>query len=326
MRFGTPRSSPETAGRHLVAEVPTARIGDRVGPARASLSGRRFASTEALYVLNESGRLCGLVRLADLLALPEEAALKDVMRSEPPSVRPETDQERVASLAVWHRIGAVPVVDSGGVFLGVVPPEALLEVLRREHVEDLHRLAGIRREAAHARHALEEPPVRRVKDRLPWLMLGMLGSALATFVVARFERELEAQVALAFFVPGIVYLADAIGTQTETVVVRGLSLSQAPLRVLLRDEAGAGLLIGSVFGALAFLGVALAFGDVRLAAAVALAVLVAGGMATTIGLLFPWLLYRLGKDPAFGSGPVATIVQDVLSLLIYFVFGSWLLA
>jgi magnesium transporter len=156
-------------------------------------------------------------------------------------------------------------------------------------------------------------------------MFGLLGSALATFVVSRFEQELEAQVALAFFVPGIVYLADAIGTQTETVVVRGLSLSRAPLRVLLRDEAGAGLIIGFAFGALAFLGVVLAFGDLRLAAAVALAVLVAGGMATTVGLLFPWLLHRMGQDPAFGSGPVATIVQDVLSLLIYFAFGSWLL-
>jgi magnesium transporter len=143
--------------------------------------------------------------------------------------------------------------------------------------------------------------------------------------MARFEHLLKARLAVAFFIPGIVYLADAIGTQTEAIAVRGLSLSRASLRDLLTGELRTGLLIGTVLGALSFPAVFLAFGDGWLALAVALALLTAGTTATTIGLLFPWVLAYAGKDPALGSGPVATIIQDVLSLLIYFMLVRFLL-
>jgi magnesium transporter len=162
-------------------------------------------------------------------------------------------------------------------------------------------------------------------DRLPWLLLGLAGSVIATIVVAFFERQLQSRVAIAFFIPGIVYLADAIGTQTEAIAVRGLSLSHAPIRNLVLGELRTGLLIGVVLGALSFPAIWLVLGDPRLALSVALALLIAGAMATAIGLLLPWLLSRIGRDPAFGSGPIATIVQDVLSLVIYFAVASLLL-
>ncbi|GET37779.1 magnesium transporter [Microseira wollei] len=191
--------------------------------------------------------------------------------------------------------------------------------VRREHIEDLDRLAGIQRENTHAHHALEAAPTRRAGDRLPWLLVGLVGSILATFVVSRFEQVLATRVFVSFFVPGIVYLADAIGTQTEAIVVRGLSFNHSSLQKLLTGEIWTGLLIGLALGGLSFPLVLAAFGNLKLASAVALAILTAGGIATTVGLLFPWLLFRAGKDPAFGSGPVATIIQDVLSLLIYFI-------
>jgi magnesium transporter len=216
-------------------------------------------------------------------------------------------------------------VDDGGRLLGVVPALAIIDVLRREHIEDLHRLAGIVRESNHALDALEEPPVRRLRHRLPWLIVGLAGSILATAVVTQFEAALNERVALAFFIPAIVYLADAIGTQTETIMVRGLSLGLPPFGRLLAGEIGTGLLIGLVLGGLAIPAVLLGFGDAWLALTVGIAILVAGTIATSVGLVFPWLLARFGADPAFGSGPVATIVQDVLSLLTYFVVASVLL-
>jgi magnesium transporter len=235
------------------------------------------------------------------------------------------DQEHIASHAIRHGMTAVPVTDDKDKLLGVVPPRVLLEVLRHEHIEDIHRIAGIRRETAQAVNAIEAPPVRRARDRLPWLLIGLAGSMLATFVVAAFERALESRVALAFFIPGIVYLADAIGTQTEAIAVRGLSLSHVPIRRLVAGEIRTGLLLGFTLGALSFPATWAIFGDARLAASVSIALLAAGTVATTIGLLLPWTLARLGRDPAFGSGPIATIVQDVLSLLIYFTVASLLL-
>jgi len=102
------------------------------------------------------------------------------------------------------------------------------------------------------------------------------------------------------------------------VAVRGLSLSHAGLARLIGGELRTGLLIGLVLGALTFPAVWLAFGDWQLALAVTVALFAAGGVSTSIGLLLPWLLQKLGTDPAYGSGPLATIIQDVLSLLIYF--------
>jgi magnesium transporter len=277
---------------------------------------------DIVCVLDQDEHLLGVITLADLLALPREARMADAARSRYPRVRSDTDQERVASLALHHAVSAIPVVDVKGRLLGIVPPAALLAILRREHVEDIHRFAGITRETQLAREAIEAPPLRRLRHRLPWLMLGLLGSVLATFIVARFEAVLELNPAIAFFVPGLVYLADAIGTQTEAVAVRGLSLSHARPSVLVAGELRTGLLIGLVLAGLTLPGVWLAFDDIRLALAVASALLVAGGIATTVGLLLPWLLGRLGSDPAYGSGPLATIIQDLLSLLIYFLVVS----
>jgi magnesium transporter len=306
----------ETAAGHLVTRVPTADPDARAGEVRESLARGPFDCADAVCLVDAEGRYRGMVPLPRLLGAPAgervgELALPDA------AVRPGDDQEHVASVAVRHGVAAVPVTD-GGRFLGVVPPLALLRILRREHVEDLHRLAGIRRESEHARSALEGPPVRRVHDRLPWLLVGLAGSVLSALVVAGFAAALSAKVAVAYFLPAIVYLADAIGTQTEAIAVRGLLFARRPGWRLVAGELRTGLLIGGVLGTLLFPIAFLLTADARLAAAVALTVVAAGGVATTVGLGFPLLLSRLGKDPAFGSGPVATIVQDILSIAIYF--------
>ena len=212
----------------------------------------------------------------------------------------------------------MPVVDDAGKLVGVVDGATLLRILREEHVEDLHRLAGITRETRRAREAIDAPPLRRARHRLPWLFVGLAGSMVATLVMSRFESALAAQPAIAFFVPALVYLADAIGTQSEAVAVRGLSLSHASLARLVGGEVRTGLLIGAALAAAALPLVWLFVGDLRLALAVAAALAGAGAVACGIGLLLPWLLGTLRIDPAYGAGPLATIVQDVLTLLIYF--------
>lgn len=319
------RHAAETAAHHLRARVPKASSETRAGEVLASLQGKAFDATELVCIVDDDGQLRGSIPLGQVIALSPDELLGEHALPPTLAVRPDEDQERIASIALQHGLEAVPVVDANGYLLGIVPPAALLAILRREHVEDLHRLAGIYREGTLARSAMHAPPARRARDRLPWLLVGLIGSALATLVMSRFEHALQAQVAIAFFVPGLVYLADAIGTQTETVTVRGLSLSHASLARLLGPEVRTGLLIGSVLGLLVFFGVWAAFADLRLATAVATAVVFAGAVATSIGLILPWTLARLGSDPALGSGPLATVIQDVLSLLIYFGVVSALL-
>jgi magnesium transporter len=311
-----PAFAAETAHFHLETRIPTASPDDTAASLIALLAGGDYAIADPAYLLDARGAPCGIVPLPRLLDAPASAPLATLALPCPPAVRLGTDQEDVASHAIAHGVSAVPVVDREGCWQGVVPPLALLEVLRHEHVEDMHRFAGIAHDAEVASRAIEEPPVRRARHRLPWLLAGLGGSVLTALVMQRFEGALQANVAVAFFIPAIVYLADAVGTQSEAIAVRGLSMSRKPLLAVLGGELRTGVLIGLVLSLL---------GDPWLAAAVAVALFAASGMATVIGFTLPWLLARTGADPAFGSGPLATILQDLFSLLIYFSTVTWML-
>ena len=308
----------ESAGERMVTRVPIARINDTVEKARWALSDQSFECVDPICVVDAAGRLAGTVPLVVLFAAPPEKTLGQLLIDPAPTATPDVDQERIASLALHHGVNAIAITDNDGKFLGVVPATALIGILRHEHVEDLHRLAGISRETDLARHAIEAPPARRVRDRLPWLAAGLAGSVAATGVMAGFEHALQERIALAFFVPGLVYLADAVGTQTEAIAVRGLSLSHVGIGTLLRGEIRTGLLIGLVLGMAAFGATLAVYSDFRLALAVSLSLLCAATLAAGLGLAFPWLLQAMGKDPAYGSGPIATVTQDILTLLIYF--------
>jgi magnesium transporter len=308
----------ESARCHIALRVPTAKATDIVSSVLPALNGKTFDSTDTIYILDDNERLQGLVTLPHLLTAGRELTLNEIMITDPPAAGPEDDQEYVASMAIRRGVTSVPVVDSEKRFLGAVPSNSIFQILRREHIEDMNRLVGIMNGNNRAINALEASPIKRLKSRLPWLLIGLFGSMVATFVVSKFEHILESRVSIAFFIPAIVYLADAVGTQTETVAVRGLSLTHTPIVKLLTGEFMTGLLIGLSLSLLIFPFAYLIFADINLAFAVSVAVLAAGTLATTIGLLFPWLLSKLGVDPALGSGPVATIIQDVLSLLIYF--------
>ncbi len=314
----TPAPASETAAQHAGLHPVRVRSSDTAQAVRQQIRQQGRSDWELACVIGDDGCLLGTLTAAELLTLPDDAALGGAVKPGQPRVASDIDQEKMASMALHHGVAAMPVVDADGRLVGVVASTTMMDILRREHVEDLHRLAGITRESADARNALEEAPLRRARHRLPWLVVGLGGSMVATFIVARFESTLTAKPELAFFVPGLVYLADAIGTQSEAVAVRGLSLSHVGIGRLVGNELRTGLMIGVVLALLAFPMIWLVFGEVRLAAAVTLALAGASVVASTLGLVLPWLLARTGADPAYGSGPLAPIVQDVLSLLIYF--------
>lgn len=313
-----PLSRPQTAWDHLSQRVPVLHRQEPVHAALARLVAHALDSVETLYIVDGNRRLQGLVALRDLLAAPADGLMEQLMRPVPAVALAELDQEEVAGLAVRHGLDAVPVVDRQGRLLGVVPARALIAILRSEHIEDLNLMAGLQHDSLRSLRAMTEPPLQRARERLPWLLVGLLGSGMATWVVSRSQTLLSERVAVAFFMPAIVYLADAIGTQSEAIAVRGFSINHVPLRRAVVGEIQTGFLIGLILGAISWPAVWWAYGDGPLALAVALAIFMAGGMATSIGILLPWALERLAMDPAFGSGPVATVIQDVLSLLIYF--------
>jgi magnesium transporter len=279
------------------------------------LVGRRYESASHIVVC-EGDRFRGVMTVEDVLAAPDDATEESVMDPRAPVVAPGTDQEVAAWHAVRHQESALSVVDGDGRFIGIIPPHRLIEVLLSEHEEDLSRLGGFLRDTSTARRTSEEPAQRRFRHRFPWLMVGLAGAMLAADVVGTFEAQLQINILFAFFVPGIVYLADAVGTQTETIVVRGLSLG-VPIRKMVSRELLAGLAIGAALAMIAGPLVWWRWGDSDVAFAVGLSVFAACSTATVAAMALPWLFEKIGFDPAFGSGPLATVVQDLLSIWIY---------
>lgn len=315
----------EQVSAYLVRAVPTARAEETVGDVLGGLSGARFDSVHSVCIVGEDDRFVGVVPLVDLYAASADTPMSLLLQDGPPFVQPDVDREFAASLAIREGLAVVPVVDAEGRFMGVFPPGAIMAVLREEHFEDLHHLSGVLHSSDAARLALQAPPLRRARYRLPWLMIGLFGSLVAASVVAEFEEVLRSQIAVAFFIPAIVYLADAVGTQSETVAVRGLSLTDVGIRHLLVGEISAGAFIGLVLSLSVAAFAAIALGELELALTVGVSVFAACTLAASVGLYLPWCFTKAGWDPALASGPIATIIQDVLSLLIYFTAASLIL-
>lgn len=270
------------------------------------------------------GRLTGLIGMAALFRAEPETTLAQLAQPPAVVVDSETSAERAAWIASHQEAEAVAVVDDAGRFIGLVPVYRLTGLLVHEHEVDLARMGGFMRGSIRARTASEEPVLRRVWHRAPWLLVGLLGAVVAAQIVSSFEAELEGQLALAFFLPGIVYMADAVGTQTETLVIRGLSID-VPVSRIFRLEILTGAVVGIILS-ISILPFAFVITDnTHVSAVVAISLFAATSIASMVAMTLPWFISRLNFDPAFGSGPLATVVQDLLSILIYFAVAMALL-
>jgi magnesium transporter len=289
---------------------------ETVGGFLARARGDPSAAPAWVAVCRED-RLVGLVAAGRILTADPQARLADLTEPAPITAQASSSLERTAWLAAHRGADVVAVEDEDGRFAGLIPTARFLPLLVHEHELDLANLGGFLRNTSVARTASEEPLLRRVLHRSPWLLIGLLGAVAAAQIVSSFESELERTVALAFFLPGIVYMADAVGTQTETLVIRGLSVGVS-IRSIFRLEAITGAVVGLILSAAIYPFAFLMTGEANLALVVAISLMAASTCATLVAMALPVLMTRYRVDPAFGSGPLATVVQDLLSILVYF--------
>ena len=309
------RGERHLIGARGVAAVPIVSAEARVSDALASLQQAKFAYSGHIVAVDGQSRMVGATAVERLLREPGDTLLESVVDTVP-NVAADTPEEAAATDAAHRRSPVIGIRGHDGGFLGLVPPETLLAILAAEHEEDVARFGGYLARSAQVRSALEESLVRRLWHRLPWLLLGLLGAMASAVLTASFEAQLAQVVAVAFFVPAVVYLADAVGTQTEALVIRGISQG-VRLRRVLWTESATGAVIGFVLAVLFFPFAVVIGGSVTLGAAVGLALFFGAATATAVALTLPYLFARWGKDPAFGSGPLATVVQDLLSITLY---------
>ena len=279
-----------------------------------------------LYTLDDEGRLTGVISLRDLVTTPGETMLKDIMSKQIHVVRPETDQEEVARIVSQYNFLAVPVVDSEDRLLGIVTVDDVVDIIREEATEDFLQMVG----AGKDREILLKSSWENARMRLPWLFASWVGGILAAFIIGVFDNVLQSTIALAAFIPVIMGMGGNIGTQSSTIIVRGLATGRVSIEnsiKILFKEIRVGLMLGILYGLLLGVFAVFKFLDVSpmLGIVVGTSICISMIIAATIGSLVPLVLNRFEIDPAVATGPFVTTSIDILGVACYFLIAIYLL-
>jgi len=276
-----------------------------------------------LYAVDEYGRLVGVCSLRQLVVEPPEKPLSEFMTRDVFSVRTDMDQEEVARIVARYDILAVPVVDEQHKLVGIVTVDDVIDIIREEATEDILKMAGAGEEFVETKSVLKSTRIR-----LPWLFASCLGGIMAFFIINRFEMSLHKFGYLAAFIPVIMGMGGNIGTQSSTIVVRGLAMGRHSIRDMwsvVFKELSVGFILGMTYGMLIGLVAHLRFSLPMLAISVGLAVLSSMSVAALVGSLVPMLFARMNIDPAVATGPFVTTSIDIISVYFYFQIATLLL-
>ena len=276
-----------------------------------------------LYVVDEYGKLVGVSSLRQLVVVSPETPLKEFMTTDVFSVQTDMDQEEVARLVARYDILAVPVIDGSNRLMGIVTVDDVIDILRKEATEDILKMAGAGEEFVETKTILKSTRIR-----LPWLFASCLGGIFAFFIIGQFESSLSKIAYLAAFIPVIMGMGGNIGTQSSTIVVRGLATGRIHARdiwTVVYKELSIGLILGLVYGLLIGSVAQFRYNMEALALSVALAVLCSMSIAALVGSLVPMGFARINIDPAVATGPLVTTAIDIISVFFYFLIATTLL-
>lgn len=312
---------PESAGRLMTAKIPLTDSDATIADVEKMLFGKtkELETINYIYIVDKSKKLKGVISVKEVFCLPKTTLVSQIMTKDLVLVRPHTDQEKVALLALQHNLKTIPVVDKENHFLGVVPSDVILNILHNENIEDVLRFAGVGKLKDPAVGIIKAPAVVHFRKRLPWLILGLLGGIAAAFIVGFFEDALRVQLILAAFIPAVVYMADAVGAQTQIIFIRSLALDHnLDLKKYIRREVKVNLALALVLGIIISSISLLWWQSSLLGAILGISIFVTVLTAMAVAIFLPWLFSKIKYDPAIASGPFATVIRDILSLLIYF--------
>lgn len=285
-----------------------------------------FETINYIYVLDDAQKLVGAISVREVFRVPKNTFVKDVMEKDLVTIHPQAHQESAAKLAIKHNLKSIPVVDTDGKFLGIVPSDTILNILHEEHIEDFLHSAGIHRTKNPVQELENASAFSSFKKRLPWLVFGLLGGILAAFVLNSFDHIFSEMIALAAFIPAVVYMADAVGSQTQTVFIRSLALdSGLDVRKYIWREIRIGIILAFVFGIIMTVIPSFWASQNLLGPILGISFFATIMIAVVVAVFLPWLFYKLKFDPAVASGPFATAVRDIISVASYVSIASVIL-
>ena len=318
----------ESVGRLMTPEYVAIRPEWTIGKALEHLRkfGKDAETVNLVYVVDEEGKLIDDIRLRKLILADPSEAVASIMDSYFVSLSAYDDREFAAKQMQKYDRVALPVTDSEGVLLGIVTVDDMIDVVEEEATEDIQKMAAV--------EALDEPYMNTgfwpmIKKRGGWLSLLFLGETLTTTAMGYFEHEIRSALVLMLFVPLIISSGGNSGSQAASLVIRAMALEEIHLRDwwrVMRREIFSGLTLGAILGAIGMLQILLwpnrdaRYGEHFLLVGWTLSISLIGVVmwGTIVGSMLPFILRRLGFDPAVSSAPFVATLVDVTGLIIYF--------
>jgi magnesium transporter len=287
-----------------------------------------------IFVVDHEQRLEGVVSFRELFSAPSDRTVLDIMHADVVTAHEHMDQEALGRLFATHRFLAIPVVDDERRVKGIVTLDDIVDVVQEEATEDIQKIGGM--------EALAEPYLRigmgrMIRKRAGWLSALFLGEMLTATAMGYFEEDIARAVVLALFVPLIISSGGNSGSQATTLVIRAMALGEVKLRDwwrVIRRECFAGLSLGAILGAIGMLRILVwqaafaVYGPHYLLVALTVGASLVGVVlwGTLAGSTLPFILRRLGFDPASASAPFVATLVDVSGLVIYFSTATLILS
>ncbi len=325
-----------TAGRmmnpHVFALPETTTAGEAVAALQRS-AGQDTEVVFYLYVVDRDGHLIGVTSLRRLLLVPASTPIRQIMVTDVLRIAQDDDEQEAARLVASYNLLAIPVVDSQNKLVGTITVDDVIDVIDDKTTQDIQKIGGL--------EALDEPYTQTpfgtlVKKRARWLIVLFIGEMLTATAMAHYEEEIASAVVLALFVPLIISSGGNSGSQAASLMIRALAVGELTLRdwwQVMRREVLSGLALGGILGIIGFGRVAVwghvfnTYGDHWLLVAVTVGLSLVGVVlwGTVSGSMLPFIMKRVGADPATSSAPFVATLVDVTGLVIYFSVAALIL-
>ncbi|TVR74363.1 MAG: magnesium transporter [Sphaerobacteraceae bacterium] len=338
-RFLIEMEPVEAAELRQLLSYPPDTAGGRMTPAFIAISpdlradqavvALRQLSEEAetiyyVYVTDEQDHLIGVLSLRHLVLSPPNTPVRNVMVTDIVTVRVDADQEEAARVLTDNDLLALPVVNHDGKLEGIITADDIADILEQEATEDFQRVAGV----VPLQQSLRDVSAWVLyKNRIRWLVILVFVNVFSGAAIASFEETIETVVALVFFLPLLIDSGGNAGAQSATLVIRALATGEAKLRdwghLFAKEILTAGAMGLTMAVAVSWLGIWRGGFEVGLVVMITMILIVLVG--SLIGMSLPFILTRVGIDPAVASGPLVTSLADICGVMIYFSIATWYL-
>jgi len=278
------------------------------------------------YVIDSSRKLEGIIPIRKLILSDPSEILEDIMETNFVSVHTLDDQEEVANIFRKYDLIAVPVVDNENRLVGIITVDDIVDIIEEENTEDFHKMAAIQ---PSDEEYLKTKVTELAKHRVIWLLILMISATFTGTIIQRFEEVLQSVVALTYFIPMLMDTGGNAGSQSATLIIRGLALEEISLADIFKvlwKELRVSIIVGVILAIINFARIIIMRqASATIAATVSVSMLITVILAKVIGGSLPILAKKLGLDPAIMAGPLITTIVDALVLLAYFSIASWVL-